>query len=87
MPRVSCHKMLSPVVVEGVSLLVVDRVPELHQVQLVLLHLNQPLAILLHPGLYACDLGVDVPLGLLHHEGLAKLFPDFLDCTGDYVVC
>ena len=79
--------MTSPVVVEGVCLLVVDRVPELHQVQLVLLHLDEALAILLHPGLDAGHLGVDVPLGLLHHEGLAKLFPDLLDSAGDNVVC
>ena len=34
------------VVVQGVGQLVVDGVPQLHQVQLVLLHLYQPLAIL-----------------------------------------
>ena len=79
--------MISPVVVEGVGLLVVDRVPELNQVELVLLHLDEALAILLHPGLDASHLGVDVSLGLLHHEGLAKLFPDLLDSAGDNVVC
>ena len=82
--RVHCGT--PPVVVQGVGLLVVDGVPQLHQVQLVLLHLDQPLAILLHPALDPRHLGVDVSLGLLHHEGLAKLLPYLLHRARDYIV-
>ena len=65
---------------------VVDGVPQFHQVQLVLLHLYQPLPILLHPVLNAGHLPVDVPLGLLHHEGLSELLPDLLDSAGYHIV-
>ena len=80
------HCGTPPVVVQGVGLLVVDGVPQLHQVQLVLLHLDQPLAILLHPALDPRHLGVDISLGLLHHEGLPELLPYLLHRARDDIV-
>merc|ERR1719284_1933124 len=74
------------VVVQGVALLVVDAVPQLHQVQLILLHLYQPLTILLHPALYTSHLAVNISFGLFNHKSLAKLFSDFFHRARDYII-